>query len=208
MHRPDSEEIVDSAFALGKLIHDFGKIRRVTQHADGETWETDAEHTVMLGVMGVAFAKRFLPKLDSGKIAEFALVHDLVEVYAGDTNTFGIATPSGTGDKAAREHAALERIKSEYANTFPWIGETIEKYEKLDTPEACFVKFFDKILPKITHALNKGTVVKQLGGHKAQTEQFHVDQRAYILDTYGKDHPETDAFYQAVAERMVRECFE
>lgn len=205
---PDFDSVTDKTLELADLILAFGRIERVTKHADGERFETDTDHTVMLGIIACAYAKEFAPHLDLGTIAQFALVHDLVEVYAGDTMSFRIASTTDESEKESREKAALERIKKEYDHVFPWIGQTIEKYEQLDTPEACFVKFLDKILPKLTHILNDGAIVHMLKHTKETTEAFHRDQRSRIMEKYGKEHPEVEALYLAVTKRLVSKLFD
>lgn len=198
--------MVGKTLELAKFLFAFGRINRVSKHDDGETWESDADHTVMLGVMACAFAKQYAPHLDTGLVAQFALVHDLVEVYAGDTNSFRIANEQDKNEKAAREHAAAERMREEFGAVFPWLPHTIDAYERLDTPEACFVKFFDKILPKMTHILNGGVIVKDLGHTKESVEAFHKDQIASIMNGYGKGHEHVEALYRAIAERVLREA--
>ena len=80
-----ARETADAVIALGRLALRFGRVDRITYHDDGVTAESDTDHTVMLGLIACAFAAAHLPDLDVGLIAEFAPVHDLVEVYAGDT---------------------------------------------------------------------------------------------------------------------------
>jgi 5'-deoxynucleotidase YfbR-like HD superfamily hydrolase len=205
---PGSSEVVDKSLELTKFLLALGRVERTIHHEDGKTVETDAEHTVMLGVMACAFAKEFLPELDRGKIAELALVHDLVEVYAGDTSTFKTLSEAEKADKTARESAALVRIKQEFDGIFPWVSETIEAYERLESPESRFVKFFDKALPKLTHILNKGTMVRKLGHTKESAYAVHTTQIASIMSGYGKDYPQVEAFYRAVIELLQRECFD
>ncbi len=144
----------------GKLVLRFGRVDRATYHEDGIRKETDTDHTVMLGVIACAFASRFLPHLDIGKVAQFALVHDLVEAYAGDTLTFGISD-EGRAEKERREIEALKRIRREFSASLTWIPEMIARYESLDTPEARYIKMLDKAMPKITHVLNRATYLRQ-----------------------------------------------
>ncbi len=87
---------------IGKLILTFAKVNRVTLHEDGVTQESDTDHTVMLSVSACALASKLYPELNLGKIAQFAIVHDLVEVYALDTNTINI-TDSEREEKKDRE---------------------------------------------------------------------------------------------------------
>lgn len=69
-------------------------------------------------------------------------VHDFVEVFAGDISVWDDA---GRIDKPAREAASLAKIKTQWSH-FPWLTQTIEEYERLDTPEACLVYALDKFL--------------------------------------------------------------
>lgn len=84
----NTEGLID----IGKMILSFAKVNRVTLHEDGETLESDTDHTVMVSVCACALAFKLYPYLDVGKVAQYAIIHDLVEVYAGDTNTFNIST--------------------------------------------------------------------------------------------------------------------
>lgn len=205
---PGSPEFVEKSLELARMLLAFGRVERVCYHPDGKTYETDAEHTVMLGVMACAFAKEYEPQLDLGKVAQYALIHDLVEVYAGDTMTFRPFTAEEKKEKEEREHAALLRIRSEFDAEFPWIGDTIEAYEALADSEARFVKFLDKILPKLTHIMNRGVMKRQVGHTKEHTVGMHASQLGSIMEGYGKEFPQLAALYEGVAERVLSDCFE
>lgn len=183
--RADAEKLLE----LADLTLRFGLVERTTHHTDCATRETDTTHTVMLGLVACAFADRFAPHLNRGRVAEFALVHDLVEVYAGDTNTLSASDVDRT-DKARREAEALERIVREYEGSYPWIGKTLEEYESLAEPEARFVKVMDKVLPKFVHILNGGHTVRTLGETRASVHAFHERQRCSVPASYGADQPE------------------
>lgn len=188
---------------LGALALAFGNVNRITCHPDGVTPESDTDHTFMLGLLACAFAARFAPHLDLGMVAQFALVHDLVEVYAGDTATAKGLSDAARADKEAREHAALMRIKEEFDAEFPWIGATIERYEALDTAEARFVKVADKVMPKITNTLNQGATFVAQGHTQSSATAFLAHQRASLAESYGNDQPEMLAMFDACAEQMV-----
>lgn len=119
---------------LGRLCLQFGRVNRATYHEDGIRPETDTDHTVMLGVITCAYAAAYDPRLDLGLVAQFALVHDLVEVYAGDTNTLLPrlhADNAASTTKEARETAALNQIRVEFDATFPWLAATIKCLRQL-----------------------------------------------------------------------------
>jgi len=135
----------------------FARVERVTFHEDGVRPETDSDHTVMLAVMACDFAP---PELNRGRIAEFAIVHDLVEGYAGDAQTLTIDA-AGKAAKADREHEALNRILSEFGAD-SWIGVTLLAYEAQVEPEAIYVRVMDKVMPKLTHLFNGCVAAKRL----------------------------------------------
>jgi putative hydrolase of HD superfamily len=154
----DTQAVID----LGELSLAFGRVDRVTYHPDGKTFESDTDHTVMLGLIACAFAERYLPDLDLGLVAQFALVHDLVEVYAGDTSTLNISE-DGKAAKKAREEKAQAQIYDEFDQRLPWIASMIYRYEIRLQPEARYVKAMDKLLPKITHILNNCQSIRDEG---------------------------------------------
>jgi 5'-deoxynucleotidase YfbR-like HD superfamily hydrolase len=101
----DMARLTDSLIELGRLAMAFGKIDRTAcYHEDGVTKESDSDHTVMLGWIAPALAQRCFRSLDLGLVAQFALIHDAVEVYAGDTQTLRI-DGDGKAAKKAREDA-------------------------------------------------------------------------------------------------------
>jgi 5'-deoxynucleotidase YfbR-like HD superfamily hydrolase len=150
----DTRGLAEALIDLGRLALIFAGIdRTAVYHLDGVTPESDADHTVMLGWIAGALAARCFPGLDVGLVAQFALVHDAVEVYAGDTPTLRI-DQAGLAEKASREHAAAERIDAEFGASLPWFPRLIGLYEAQQLPEARFVRGVDKILPKIVHLLD------------------------------------------------------
>jgi putative hydrolases of HD superfamily len=171
---------------LGLLSLAFGRVNRITFHEDGVTPESDTDHTVMLGLVACAFAHRHLPALDVGLIAQFALVHDLVEVYAGDTPTLRITAGQRTG-KQEREHVAFQRIQAEFT-ALPWLATTISRSERRDTPEARYVKAMDKLLPKITHLANGGRTLRDQC-FSIQELATRYDQQLHELREYAADFP-------------------
>jgi len=198
---------VQAIIDLGKLSLLFGGVNRVTCHPDGVTPESDTDHMVMLGLFACAFAERFAPELDRGKIAQFALVHDLVEVYAGDTATGRILSEADHAGKEEREAAALARIREEFDAELPWIAETIAKYESLDTPEARFIKVVDKALPKITNILNNGVTFKGQKHNAVSGTEFLEHQRSKLSATYGKDQSEAMMLLTVLGDEMIKTIF-
>lgn len=191
---------------IGRLVFAFAKVNRVTLHEDGTTPESDTDHTVMLSVCACALAEKLYPHLDLGKVAQFAIVHDLVEAYAGDTDTFNL-DPQGKIEKEEREAKALERIHHEFDEVYPWIPETIERYEALDTDEAQFVKMTDKIMTKLTHRMNQGAHLKKTGKTKEETMMHYGNQTRALGDKYGDKFPEVIELLTELTDDILKEAY-
>lgn len=174
--------------ALGRLCLQLGRVNRATFHEDGVRPETDTDHTVMLGIIACAFAAEYAPHLNRGLVAEYALIHDFVEVYAGDTMTLIVSDTLGL--KREREAAALAKLTEEFADSLPWLPAQIASYESQARPEARFVKILDKVMPAITHMLNGGATLRQHGVGLAQLGEVHAAQRKKLGETIGYDQPE------------------
>lgn len=180
----DTKRLADALIDLGNLAMVFGRIDRTAcYHPDGGAKESDADHTVMLGWIAPALAARCFPDLDLGLLAQFALIHDAVEVYAGDTQTLRISGP-GRAAKKAREQAAAGRIFDEFHSVLPWFPEMVYRYERQDEPEARFVRGLDKCLPKIVHLLDGCAGLHEFGISRAELAatlaEQDTDMRTYV----------------------------
>jgi putative hydrolase of HD superfamily len=188
---------------IGKLVLQFAKVNRVTLHEDGVRPESDTDHTVMLSVCACALAQKLYPDLDLGKVAQFAIIHDLVEAYAMDTDSFGL-TREAREKKEEREGYALARIEEEFGHIFPWISDAIHAYEALDTKEARFVKTLDKIMPKITHILNGGRVFKQRQESLEMMKNHFDTQRTVCENEYATDMPELITLLKEMTDEVLK----
>lgn len=183
---PPVGELAAALVDLGGLALAFGRIdRTAVYHPDGVTPESDTDHTVMLGWLACAFAARCYPRLNLGLVAQFALIHDAPELYAGDTPTLRISD-QGRAAKADREHAALLRLAAEFGNRLPWFPEAIAAYEAQRVPEARFVRGLDKILPKIVHLLDGATGLVEQRMTRTELIDVFTRQRADMAGYVGE----------------------
>lgn len=199
--RTVAEAEVDAVVHLGQLALAFGRVNRATYHEDGVTPESDTDHTVMLALIACAIAARTEPGLDVGLVAQMALIHDLVEVYAGDTATLRIDA-TGLADKRAREAAALERLRAEFAATLPWLPEMLALYEEQKIPEARFVRGLDKAMPKITHLGNGARYLREQDMGRAEATAVYARQAADIR-AYAGEFTAALAVRDALVDRML-----
>lgn len=145
-------DLADAITELAGYAQQFAAIDRTACYwPDQQTKESDTDHTVMLAWVAPALASLLYPDLDTGLIAEFAAVHDAVEVFAGDTPTLRISATERIA-KTRREAAAASRWRDLFAQRLPWIADRIYRYETQAEPEARFVRAVDKMMPRLVHA--------------------------------------------------------
>jgi putative hydrolases of HD superfamily len=197
-----SATTADDIIQLAELALRFGRTQRITFHEDGETAESDTDHTVMLSLIACSLADLYYPQLDCGLVAQYAMVHDLPEVYAGDTPTLKI-NDAQRASKSEREKAAVARIDAELGRNFPLIPALLHRYEKQVEPEARFVRAVDKIIPKATHILNAGATLKAQGIAKEEAIATY-DQQREVVRGYASEFPEVLALREELVARMMR----
>ena len=84
-------------------------IRRRTYLTDGERFENDAEHAWHLAVMALLLSEYAEEEVDVLKVMSIVLIHDLIEIYAGDTFAYDT---EGLKTQKERENAAADRLFS------------------------------------------------------------------------------------------------
>jgi putative hydrolases of HD superfamily len=178
-------------FDLADVVLRFGAVNRLTEDCRGVP-ESDSTHTVMLALVcremlehcaqGVPYCP--CERLDRQAVLEMALVHDLPEAYAGDTQTLRIA-PDERAAKDARENEAMAQLQAEFPGS--WLKGALIDYAAQATPESRFVRAVDKCLPKLTHILNDCAVLRKQGmGQEEFLQRIGVEQRDAIATYAGE----------------------
>ena len=162
---------------VADVVLQLGQVERVTAARDGRL-ESDTTHTLMLALSVATLAPSLAPEMDRGLLVMFALVHDLVEAEAGDTNTARELSPRERRDKAQREREGLVALRRRLFWS-PWMVELIERYERQLDPEARLVRVLDKCMPRLTHLLNEGCALRVMG---FTTTELRSRQRAQLTE--------------------------
>ncbi|HEX7132358.1 MAG TPA: HD domain-containing protein [Iamia sp.] len=152
-------------------------ILRANPLVDGSRRENSAEHSWHIALMAAVLAERSEEPVDLGRALCLCLIHDLVEIDAGDTPPWDEA---GRATKAAREAAAADRLfallPDDQAATFrAWWDE----FEAAETPEARLARAVDSLAPLIVNHAAGG----QLWREKGRTEA-DVRARNARLETW------------------------
>jgi putative hydrolase of HD superfamily len=136
---------IDPLINFLKEIEKFKACERTCQTTGISRAESDAEHSWHLAVFILLLEKEFT-HLDFLKMIKMALIHDLPELYAGDTNPYR----GNTIHKEENERKAAEQLFGnlpvEIANDF---SSLVDEYLKQESAESKIVKAVDKLMPLI-----------------------------------------------------------
>lgn len=138
-------ERLDKQFDFLREIDREKLIGRQTYLADGARKENDAEHAWHMAIMTILLSEYANEEIDVLKTITMLLIHDLVEIDAGDTYAYD---DEGRKTQAERESRAAERIygllPEDQAQRL--LGLWLE-FEAQETPEAKFARTMDHIQP-------------------------------------------------------------
>ena len=151
-------------------------IGRQTYLSDGERKENDAEHSWHLALMTALLSEHANEKIDVRKTMLMVLVHDIVEIDAGDTYAYDAA---GNATKRERVLKAAKRIfhllpEDQAEELFQlW-----EEFEACETPEAKFAHSMDNIQPIMLNDATGGKAWREHQVKKSQVEKRQESTRA------------------------------
>lgn len=137
--------------------------------------ENDAEHAWHMAIMIYLLKEYANEEIDVAKTMMMALIHDIVEIDAGDTYAYDTA---GLETQKDREEKAAERIfgmlpedqKAELKSLF-------EEFEAYETPEAKFARAMDNFQPLLLNDSNDGGDWKEHGVCRSQIMGRHKKTR-------------------------------
>ena len=142
------------------------EIIRQTYLASGARKEDDAEHAWHLALMAALLSEYANEPVDTAHVIQMVLIHDLVEIDAGDTYAYDAA---GNATKRRRELAAADRIfallPDDQARQYRALW---DEFEARETPEAKFANALDKIQPVLLTDHNGGISWREHAVHEEQ----------------------------------------
>ena len=145
---------IEKQIAFALEIDKVKNIFRQTHLSNGGRNENDAEHSWHMAIMAYLFREYANEPIDIAKVILMCLIHDIVEIDAGDTYAYD---PEGLKTQKAREDAAKERIfsilpdeqKAELTALF-------DEFEAYETAEAKFAHAMDNFQPLLLNNSNDG----------------------------------------------------
>jgi len=145
---------LDQQMAFLTEIDQLKSVLRATTLCDGSRMENSAEHSWHIALYALVLAEHAETPIDVAKVLKMLLLHDLVEIDAGDAPVFGDHDVEAL---AAKEAAAADRIfallPDDQASAFRAIW---DEFETNKTPEAQFAKSIDRMQPPMQNLASGG----------------------------------------------------
>ena len=114
-------------FDFVKFLDKFREVERAIYVGNTERRENDAEHSYNLAMFAWYIVEGNNLDLDRELILKYALVHDLVETYAGDTFLFASNRENNHSNKTEREKKAKKKLLANFPE-FGGLREIIDGY--------------------------------------------------------------------------------
>ncbi|NLP44987.1 MAG: HD domain-containing protein [Peptococcaceae bacterium] len=179
-----------------EFIFEVDKLKKIYRQSiitDGSREENDAEHSWHLALMAIVLHEYANDKnIDLLKVLKMVIIHDIVEIDAGDTFIYD---KRGNETKGQREKLAAERIfgllPQEQYLEFKHLW---EEFEARETPEAKFAAVLDRLEPLLLNA--------KTGGHTWKKFNITSDQ---VLQRNSHTKQGSKKLWDYI-EKLIREC--
>ena len=173
-------ERLDMQLKFTAEIDKMTSVYRRTLLVSGERRENDAEHSWHIAVMALLFKEYCVEEPDVEHSIKMLVVHDLVEVYAGDTFAYD---DKGNASKEEREKEAADKLFSQIP---PEQGAEIrslwEEFDAARTTDAKYAACLDRLQPFLHNTLTEGHTWRE--GH---TRREQVEKRMKIIKEFMPD---------------------
>lgn len=165
-------------------------IKRQNYLTDCETHENDAEHAWHMAIMVLLLKEYSNTDIDVLRTISMLLIHDLVEVYAGDTYAYD---EEGKKTQAEREAKAADKLYSllpedqeDYLKSL-WL-----EFEEQKTPEAKFARTMDCFQPLILNDATNGRAWKE-----------HDVRKSWVMKRNQNTHLGSETIWEYARENLI-----
>ncbi len=181
-----------------RFIVEIDKLKSVLRRTyliDSNRNENTAEHSWHLAMMAVLLAEYSNEPVDVSRVIRMVLIHDIVEIDAGDTFVYDSAAMVG---KEERERAAADRLFAILpADQGAELRLLWDEFERRDTPEAKFAYALDRLVPQLhnyhtnggswkEHGISKDLVIARNTAMSEGSAKLWEWTRALLEDAAGK----------------------
>lgn len=183
-----TDERLDRIISFCRLIDKEKSVERRTYISDGSRFENDAEHAWHMAVMALLLSEYADEKTDVLKVVSMLLIHDLVEIYAGDTFAYDT---EGVKTQKQREKDAADRLYAQLPDDLSVKFRGLwDEFEAGQTPEARFAHTLDNFQPLMLQAATDGRSWKEGGRRLSEVLRRNAvtPDGSRALWEYAKEH--------------------
>lgn len=190
-----ADEKINQLLRFTAEVDKMTGISRRTMLLNKSRRENDAEHSWHIAIMAMLF-KDYAPEgCDVARAVQMCIVHDLVEIYAGDTFAYDVSANLG---KEEREKAGADRLFEELPEH---LGKQFrllwEEFDKMETPDAKYAAAMDRLQPFLHNTLTDGQTWKE-GKPSVDMVEKRLGPALELI-------PEIKGWYDANIERAKKE---
>ena len=174
---PSGKIRLDQQLKFTAEIDKMTGILRRTLLVNKSRRENDAEHSWHIAVMAMLFEEYAVEKVDVFRVATMCVIHDLVEIYAGDTFAYDV---KGNEDKQERESMAADKLFGQLPEEQgKAIRELWEEFDAMETSDAKYAACLDRLQPFLHNTLTGGHTWKD-----GKTSRAAVEKRMAIVKEF------------------------
>ena len=168
-----------------KFSAEIDKMTSVLRHTlliDKSRRENDAEHSWHIAVMCLLFEEYASEKVNVNRAAVMCLLHDLVEIYAGDTFAFDA---KANEDKAVREKLAADKlfaqIPAEQGAKFRALW---EEFDAMQSADSKYANCMDRLQPFLHNMLTDGHTWRESCASRSDVEKRDAIIKEFMPEVY------------------------
>lgn len=175
-------ERLDQQLKFSAEIDKMTGIIRRTSLIDKSRRENDAEHSWHIAAMAMLFEEYAKEPVNVSRAVEMCVVHDLIEIYAGDTFAYDV---KANEDKADREKEAADKLFSQLPQEQgKMIRNLWEEFDAMETPDAKYAACMDRLQPFMHNSLTEGFTWIESGTNKASVEKRMAVIKDFMPEVY------------------------
>ena len=166
---PSGNDRLDMQLKFSAEIDKMTGIIRRTSLIDKSRRENDAEHSWHIAAMAMLFEEYAKEPVNVSRAVEMCIVHDLIEIYAGDTFAYDV---KANEDKADREKKAADKLFSQLPQEQgKMIRSLWEEFDAMETPDAKYAACMDRLQPFMHNSLTDGFTWVESGTNRKVVEK-------------------------------------
>ena len=179
---PSGNYRLDMQLKFSAEIDKMTGIIRRTSLIDKSRRENDAEHSWHIATMAMLFEEYAKEPVNVPRAVEMCVVHDLIEIYAGDTFAYDVKANEG---KAEREKEAADKLFSQLPQEQgKMIRSLWEEFDAMETPDAKYAACMDRLQPFMHNSLTDGFTWVESGTNRKVVEKRMAVIKDFMPEVY------------------------